>query len=152
MKKFILGVLLVVGMLNVSYSLTDKQESLLLQSLGNSISTGAYSMYISIGGVADLYGNDFYKIKTAKSIIGALSLRCETLQKYLNKLLDHDVITGSDVKFLEGVIDTYGYLQKEADTYLEYIDDTTDENFDVYNKNRKKAWSGIEKMMGWDKD
>ncbi len=152
MKKFLLGVLLVFGVMSAAYALNEDQENLLLQSMGNAISTGAYSMYIAIGGVADLYGNDVYKAKTAKSVVAALGKRCSKLSEYLGTLLDEEVVTGSDVSFLKGVIQTYEYLADEAEDYVAYIDDTTDENFDSYNDNREAAWKGIEKMMGWDDD
>ncbi len=143
MKKIALTIcVLMLGLSSV------KASQLQLETIGAASGSSMYLTYISIGVTADAYEKKVYSKEQATAFIQSIVKQAEVVKGYLQKLIDEKELTGEDVTFVAEMVETYGLLLNEGNAFILYVESGKKSNVDEFHKNRKAAWSKIEKLLG----
>ena len=128
--------------LNASY-----KEQTLLETCGVLSAQGIYITYSAIGSLADAYQSNAYDDETALQILSEYVGLTQVVIEQLNILLQSGILVGEDVGAIIELNNIYELLVAEATALGDFISTGDQSYVYIYDSNRIKAWSKIEKLF-----
>jgi hypothetical protein len=126
-----------------------KSNDQLLSTIGTTTAQGLYITYGAIGTLADAYVKGIYEKEMTITMLNEYISLTNAVNNQLKKLLTTKSLTSQeDIKFINGVMEAYRYLEGEATSFKDYIDSNSQSSANAYDENRKKAWAKICELLG----
>jgi len=143
----ILMTILMLGILSQPL-ICDESNTILLESIGHFSGQTLYLTYISIGTIADGHAKEVYNDATTDELLGKSIGLCSGSVAQLNKLLSSGVLSGEDITYVSGLIDTFNLLSAQASGYRNYVKTGDANHVQVFTAKRKAAWKNISELLG----
>jgi len=128
------------------------KESATLQVLANITGHDMYTSFVHLGTLADAYMYKAYTqnftLKLLNEYIDYLSIVISELQK----LIDYNIITGSDIQIVKIQLEAYNQLQTEAKEFKKYVETGESKYIETYETSRRLAWKNIAQILGLPQD
>lgn len=125
-----------------------KSNDQLLSTIGSTTAQGIYITYFAIGTLADSYTKGVYEKQTTLTILDSYISLTEAVNTQLKKVISTKSLTSQDdIKFVNGVMEAYRYLEAEANGFKSFIETGSQSYAKAYDENRKKAWAKICELL-----
>jgi hypothetical protein len=133
-----------------SFSQTcEERESKLLEAMGSFSAAAMYNSYGVVGSIADGFGGEVYKAEMVNSLLNAQIALCNNLVKVMDSLKTANILTTqSDKNYATDAIEIFNGLKNQANLFLDYIKDKSQQKMDDYSNQRDKNWKDLCKLMG----
>lgn len=126
----------------------EQTDKLLLETIGHFSGQTLYLSYISIGTIADGHAKKVYEDAMADELLGKTIGLCKGSMDQLNKLLSSGALSGEDISYVSGLIDTFTMLSAQASGYRNFVKTKDANHIQVFSAKRKAAWENITKLLG----
>lgn len=126
---------------------TDKDQQLLLETLGSLAASHLYQSYLNIGFIADGKAEGTYEEKDIQQILSSILTLMEALDKKLDQVGKLE-LSKDDRDGIDQIRKLSGQLRQQADELQAFWKTGDKARADKYEKTRKEAWQGISKLLG----
>jgi|TARA_B100000315_G_C14257854_1_gene442752 hypothetical protein len=145
MKKVVITILLITGLFS-----QNKDDDLLLGTVGYLSAQGIYLTYSSIGTTADGYATGTYDSDFAYEFLSELIDLSQNTIDQLTLLITSGILSNEDITYVAQLITGYKFLISEAEAYNQYVRTDDEKYLDEYNKYREQAWDLISEILGFE--
>lgn len=118
-----------------------------LETIGAISASNLYVTYLAIGSMADGFEKKTYEAKQAATSIQAVVNMSGVAKKYLQKLIDENIVVGSDIKLVREMLDTYDFLINEGTYLIRYTKSRDNKDAQQFHHYRGKAWDNIKRIL-----
>ncbi len=122
-------------------------ETELLNALGSLAGAQLYSTYISIGAIADCYGNKSYSPEKVQALMESFDKVLETVKTRL-VALNGKLSSADDQAFTVEMVAILELLQQESRHLAQYSRTSEEADFKAYEQTRTMVWPKIQKVLG----
>jgi len=152
MKKILISALILFASLTSFSQTCEERQDKMLGAMGGLSAGFMYNTYAAIGAICDGYVGGTYEQANAEELLDNQKKLTENLLKLLDELLEKNYLPDqNDKDFMRSTISVIKGLQSQAQYFLDYIKNKTDQRKDKYESQRKENWKQISKLMGLDK-
>lgn len=149
LRTILLIALLAPAWLPAADNKPAEKGSPLAAALGATGAQAVFTNFFAIAELADLYGAKVYEKSKAAELAGTFARLTDNAKESLTDLIDSGTLDKSDIAPVQEMVIINDLLGKMAGGMKAFIEDPSDENEGIYDKNRKKAWSAISKFLGF---
>ncbi len=149
MKRLLLIAALILSVTNLySQDLNKNNSDLKLEIIGSVSASNLYLSYLTIGVIADSYTKKVYDNQRTVSFVKAAVVQAGLQKKTLEKLIQANEVSGSDLEAVKKMVDCYSLLADEGNYFIDYINTKSKDSLRNYDGKRKEAWALISQIMG----
>ncbi|MCL1864774.1 MAG: hypothetical protein FWF73_03070 [Spirochaetes bacterium] len=123
-------------------------NDLALETVGAMGGSNIYLTYLSIGIIADCYGNGIYEKEQTISLISSIEGQAKVQKDYLDKWSKSKETSADDKAFIKRMIGCYNLLLEEAKYLKEYANTKKDSAVKNFDAKRQQAWKDISELLG----
>lgn len=153
MKKIVLICTLAILYLNSFSQECEEREQKLLTSLGGFSAVMLYNTYELINISKDAFLEKIHEKEKVNQLMDSQKGMADALISMLENGLKEKTFTKEDdKKFAESLTETVKGLKKQATLLINITEANTSANADAYEKQQKKNWAEIAKLLGLEKE
>ncbi len=120
-----------------------------LPAVGTLGSTAVYTTFVALGALADGWVYDVYEGGQVVDLVEVLRAFCSTSATAVREVLAEHSMAEEDRLYLQGIVDAYDLLVKQAVGFLDWVESGDRETYDAA---RSRAWERIADVLDLEEE